>query len=112
MQAYPGKGYSTLSEALRAMGYTTATEPGITVYPNPARHEIVVEFVNHLSETDSYTFGMYDVYGREVLRRTLDGSAQSHTIRISTLAPGAYTWRVTGVVNDKVSQTGKLIIVP
>ncbi|MBK7936602.1 MAG: T9SS type A sorting domain-containing protein [Lewinellaceae bacterium] len=112
LQAYPGKGYSTLSEALRAMGYTTATEPGITVYPNPARHEIVVEFVNHLSETDSYTFGMYDVYGREVLRRTLDGSAQSHTIRISTLAPGAYTWRVTGVVNDKVSQTGKLIIVP
>jgi hypothetical protein len=64
----------------------------MTVYPNPVRDNVTLK----LSGDGKGYIALYDITGKEVLRKNivLNGSAQSHRIDVSTLALGIYEIQV------------------
>lgn len=110
LKEHPGTTYPTLAEALVAMGYQTPADAFVTVRPNPARNEITVLPGSRVRETETYTFEMIDALGHRVLRRVLAGT-EPHTLDISALEAGVYTWRLFAGTDGKLLETGKMIVI-
>ena len=70
---------------------TLLGESDLTVFPNPADHEIMLRQHNHLVD-DHRHFQIWDTYGRNVLEGPVQGA-----IEIYRLAPGVYVLKSGGM---------------
>ncbi len=105
-----GKGNKKAGE--REKGKQAVENGFVTIFPNPAKNEIAIRFKYNLPESESYTLQIVDIYGRQVLNHTLLGSTQWQVLDISTFSPGAYAWYLTGGIDKKVLEQGKIIVIP
>lgn len=80
------------------------TTDAVTVYPNPFSATATI-VLNDASQISNCEMSLYNVYGQEVLKSTLN--TQSTTLDTSKLPSGIYFYQVIG--NGKMIQSGKLI---
>ncbi|HLG02827.1 MAG TPA: T9SS type A sorting domain-containing protein [Bacteroidia bacterium] len=83
-----------------------AASPVLMVAPNPAAQSITLDCAN-LPEGD-YEMSVYDVSGKEVLKRNISPAAMKATIDISTLSAGVYYLQMRSGTNCSVAKFIKL----
>ena len=71
-----------------------------TLYPNPVTDNLSFSFAEGIQDV---TFDLYDVQGRLVLSREIEGS---NTVNLESVKTGIYFYRLTA---DGKTQTGKVI---
>lgn len=76
------------------------------LYPNPA--STFISYMISLEDSETATFTIYDVVGREIYRSVFDNENKSGSINISEMAKGSYTYKVE--LNNKLAKSGSFII--
>jgi len=82
---------------------SSLVETRISLYPNPASQQIVVEF----SSDEARTFSIFDLSGKAVLVSEL--KEQKNVVFISEIHAGIYLYSVINAANEKIGY-GKLIV--
>ncbi len=75
----------------------------LVVYPNPANDYINIEY----TQMRKGNFILYDILGKEIMNRNIEGRLNSEKIHLPNVPDGIYTYKI---VFDTESFTGKLNI--
>ncbi len=84
-----GNPFSITVDCVVGMNEVIVLTDNLTVFPNPARDQLIIEFTETISEKEQ--IAVLDLAGRIVLTATL--SSQRNTIQLDALAPGTYIIR-------------------
>ncbi|MGM0479457.1 MAG: T9SS type A sorting domain-containing protein [Bacteroidota bacterium] len=79
-------------------------QPGYTIHPNPASHELTISFDSGINKNASLQYQLVDSYGKIHLEHEL----QTNRIDISNIASGIYFFRI--LKDGHYLKTKKLII--
>ena len=80
--------------------------PNYTLYPNPAKDEIRIDFTDITPKT--ITLELYDAVGRKVFERKSTAEGSRFRAVVSTLPPGVYAYRLW--VDGNVFGRGKIVV--
>ncbi len=81
-----------------------SSSSAISVYPNPSSQLFLI---SGLSSNQNYSATLVDIYGREVIRETVNTTQKS--INVSAFAPGMYILRITDEAG-KIAGVERVII--
>jgi hypothetical protein len=89
-------GYKTMSSGTEEL---ISTEKTYSIYPNPAEDIVLIDLIHW--ETGAYTMNLYEVSGRFIESKTLQG-ATINELDIQDLSPGMYTILLTSPEGDRI----------
>lgn len=91
-------------EVTVGIGLEELEEAGIRVYPNPATHQLTVEFGNLLSDCGIY---LMDLNGKVVVKQDVPKQTDKIVLKVEHLAKGLYILRVD---RDNDISTAKILV--
>lgn len=92
--------WGNVSALSNIVTYTAIADDAVKAGPNPVKKELTITWGKNYQKKLSVAF--YDMSGRLVLSRSLDGAAGKAIVNLSALAPGMYTMRLEADGGSKV----------
>jgi len=86
------------------------TDRTIRIYPNPAGSYIMIDIGDNVTTRSEWSFDMYDLSGRKVLQRKIEGSLTEISLRDSEVSSGMYLYRLSSGKGLVTVQSGKMIL--
>jgi hypothetical protein len=85
------------------VGMKNEPEISISVFPNPADDVLNIN-LNNISESNPYSFEMFDLNGTKILTTKLESS--DNAVSLTNLSPGFYIYKIR---SDATLKNGKLV---
>jgi hypothetical protein len=104
---YPVKGLGQMGAVFSDEDMDKAMGFSVNVSPNPARTWVTVDYTLPIG-TSHAQFKVFNIHGKAVATRDLQGTESQKVLDLRGLTPGVYTYSVSC---GKLTQTGKLVIV-
>lgn len=92
--------WGNVSALSNIVTYTAIADDAVKAGPNPVKKNLTITWGKNYQKNLSVAF--YDMSGRLVLSRSLDGAAGKAIVNLSALAPGMYTMRLEADGGSKV----------
>ncbi|MEZ5072413.1 MAG: putative Ig domain-containing protein, partial [Bacteroidales bacterium] len=83
---------------------------GIRVYPNPVTDQVAVDLSESFDPSQEVRFQLVDLTGRTVYGVRLDDRTTTIDLRHTGLSDGMYLYRISGVNETRMIQTGRLML--